>query len=146
MIVIKSNDEILMRSLGGTLRNGVWKLWKLPDSIKQQLGDAVEGCNYLLNGDWFSDLYAISLDSRCHCSYNTLVKRASQGHIEFTGRARPRKPFRRAGQPIIFNGETYTTIAAFARKYNIKPSLARSRLKLGWTFEEIIEGKRYESK
>jgi hypothetical protein len=142
MIVIKSQDETLMRSLGGTLRKGVWKLWKLPDAIKQQLGDAVEGCNYLLNGDWFSDLYAISLDPRCHCSYATLVKRAAEGHIDFTGRARPRIPFRRAAQPIIFKGTTYTTIAAFARAHGLDPKLTRARLRLGWSFEETIEGKR----
>lgn len=142
MIVITSTDEMLMRSLGGTLRKGVWKLWKLPDAIKQKLGDAVEGCNYLLDGDWYSDLYAVSLDPRCQCSYNTLVKRAAQGHIDFTGRARPRNPFRRAGQPIVFEGETYTTISAFARAYDLRPELARSRLRLGWSFEEIVKGKR----
>jgi hypothetical protein len=142
MIIIKSTNELLMRRLGGTLRQGVWKLWKLPDAVKQQLGDAVQGCNYLLEGDWYSDLYAVSLDPRCQCSYNTLVKRAAQGHIDFTGRARPRNPFRRAGQPIIFNGKAYTTIAAFARDYNINPNLARSRLRLGWTFSAAVEGKK----
>jgi hypothetical protein len=142
VIVITSTDELLMRSLGGTLRNGVWKLWKLPDAVKQQLGDSVQGCNYLLNGDWYSDLYAMSLDPRCQCSYNTLVKRAAQGYIDFTGRARPRNPFRRAGQPLIVDGKTYTTISAFARAYEIRPELARARLRLGWSFEEIVKGKR----
>jgi hypothetical protein len=142
MISIKSNDELLMRQLGGTLRKGVWKLWKLSDTMKQHLGDTVEGCNYLLDGDWFSDLYAMSLDARCQCSYNTLVKRAKVGHIDFSGRAKMVVPFRRGRDPIFFRGVTYKTITALARHFNITPSLVRSRLKLGWSFEEVVVGER----